>query len=303
MPALAATTGMPGSSRARSSRSAIGDRQMFAVQTNSTKNDIRQLSQTTSRRRGARADPTYDEAVRRRIETIVVIVAAVCVFAAAIYVFVHQDPVPQAGQTPGFSTTEGATTTPTSTAPGAPKVVAFLGDEYTAGTGASDRMHGFSTLVSRRLGVTERDFGVTSGGYAKHSGDGTVYADRVGKIVAARPDVVLVTGGRNDTIDNSATLTKAAADLFATLHKKLPKATLVAVAPFWGDSDQPPSLAAVAQAVKAGVEAAGGRYLDIADPLHGHPEWMADGADPNDRGYAAIATALAAKLGPLIPRP
>lgn len=235
-----------------------------------------------------------------------------CVFVGAVYVIVHQDSVPQAGQTTGFTAPAGATATPTSTAPvsatpgpaaGSPKVVAFLGDEYTAGTGASDRSHGFIALVSTRLGVTERDFGVKFGGYAKHSGDGTRYADRVGKIVAARPDIVLVTGGRNDTSDDPATLTKAVADVFATLHQRLPKATLVAVAPFWGDSDQPPALAAVAKAVKAGVLAAGGHYLDIADPLHGHPEWMADGADPNNRGYASIATAIAAKLGPLIPRP
>jgi lysophospholipase L1-like esterase len=45
----------------------------------------------------------------------------------------------------------------------------------------------------------------------------------------------------------------------------------------------------------------GGTYLDIPDPIHGHPGFMADAADPNDRGYAAIAAALEPQLALLLP--
>jgi lysophospholipase L1-like esterase len=54
-------------------------------------------------------------------------------------------------------------------------------------------------------------------------------------------------------------------------------------------------------AIEDGVTAAGGTYLDLEDPIHGHPGFMADLADPNDDGYAAIAAALAPELEPLLP--
>jgi lysophospholipase L1-like esterase len=110
----------------------------------------------------------------------------------------------------------------------------------------------------------------------------------------------VVTGGRNDVSDDANTLTTAAKDLFSTLKAKLPHAQLIAVAPFWGDSDHPSDLGKVDDAVKAGVEAAGGKYLAIADPMHNHGDWMADDANPGEKGNKAIAEALKAQLAKLL---
>jgi lysophospholipase L1-like esterase len=60
-------------------------------------------------------------------------------------------------------------------------------------------------------------------------------------------------------------------------------------------------MVALGAAIKNGVTAAGGTYLDIPDPIHGHPDFMADAADPNNQGYAAIAAAVATQLEPLLP--
>jgi lysophospholipase L1-like esterase len=60
-------------------------------------------------------------------------------------------------------------------------------------------------------------------------------------------------------------------------------------------------MVALGSAVRQGVTAAGGTYLDLPDPIHGHPSYMADLADPNNQGYAAIAAALAPDLQPLLP--
>jgi lysophospholipase L1-like esterase len=183
-----------------------------------------------------------------------------------------------------------------------PVVIAFLGDDWTAGTGASSEGKRFSTLVCNELGAQERNFGVDGTGYAKSSASGGPYRSRLAALVAAHPQVVVVSGGRNDRSDYGATAADHARQLFTTLHWKLPDAGLVAVAPFWGDSDLPPELSALARTVRKAVTSAGGSYLDIADPIHGHPAFMADAADPNDRGYAAIAAALEPRLGPLLPR-
>jgi len=84
------------------------------------------------------------------------------------------------------------------------------------------------------------------------------------------------------------------------LKAGLPDAKIVAVAPWWGDSTHPSVLDSIGSAIKDGVTAAGGTYLDIDDPLVGHSDWMANAADPNDKGYQAIAESLEPKLQPLL---
>jgi lysophospholipase L1-like esterase len=175
-------------------------------------------------------------------------------------------------------------------------VVAYLGDDWTAGRGASSRAKRWTTLLSKQLGVSERNFGAAGTGYAKSSGHAGSYRSRVAAVVAAHPDVVVVSGGRNDARLAPAKVTVQARTLFETLHAKLPKAILIGLPPFWGDSATPVTLVPLAQAIKTAVMAAGGFYLDVPDPLFGHPKYMADAADPNDKGYAAIAAALKAKL-------
>ena len=189
----------------------------------------------------------------------------------------------------------------TSASQAAQPLIAFLGDDWTAGTGATGTAQRFSTMVCAQLGAAEKNFGVDGTGYAKSSAAGGPFETRIAAIVAADPQMIVVSGGRNDYVDAPATAAAHARELFATLHSKLPDAVLIAIKPFWGDSDLPPAMDALASAVQQGVTAAGGTYLDLPDPIHGHPSFMADPADPNDQGYAAIAAALVPELQPLLP--
>lgn len=197
------------------------------------------------------------------------------------------------------SNSSGTATAASAAAGGGEKVVAFLGDEWTAGAGSSATASRFASLLSSRLHVTQRNFGARGGGYGTSSDR---YESSVAEVVAAHPDVVVVTGGRNDlTPAHDLIATTGEVDrLFADLRAGLPNARLIAVAPFWGDSDLPQALVTLGREVKDAVTAAHGTYLDIADPIHGHPDFMADDVDPNDKGHAAIAAALASELEPLV---
>jgi acyl-CoA thioesterase-1 len=246
----------------------------------------------------------------QRLSSWLIALLALAVFAAAGYVITKKDPVPDAGAVlpvPGVSA--GAATSPAgaspapsggSSSPSVRRVAAFLGDDWTAGVGASTRAKSYTRLLAGRLNLSEQNFGADGTGYAKASGSAGAYDARVDDVVAAKPDVVVVSGGRNDTSDYLPTLRKRIEALFAELHDRLPTARLIAVAPMWGDSDTPPELGPIAAAVKQYVTAAGGTYLDVADPIHGHPDYMGSAADPNDKGYAAIAVALAPKLRALL---
>ena len=225
------------------------------------------------------------------------VVAAVIVLAFGAYVIEHHDPVPNAGQIVGVPSSSAPATSST---PRRALTVAFLGDDYTAGIGVTAAPERFTTMLATALHWTERNFGVPGSGYAS-AGAGGNYLSRVAQVVAAAPDIIVVTGGRNDVIDAASTVSADTTALFAQLHSKLPHARLIAVAPFWGDSPPRAALATVAAAVKAAVLAVGGTYLDIPDPLLGHPDWMADDADPNAAGYAAIAGALRVPLSAQVP--
>ena len=236
------------------------------------------------------------------------VAAAAVVLPFAGYAALHKTPVVNAGQVPdgpaesvqpSDSVRAASSVADTATSH---QVVAFLGDDYAAGAGASAPAKRFSTILATQLGFTEANFGVNRTGYARVSdAGGDDYDTRVAQVVAAKPTVVIVSGGRNDVIADDATVAAHARQLFADLHSRLPQATIIAIAPWWGDSKPRAALATVAADVKSAVEAAGGTYLDLPDPLFGHPDWMADDADPNDQGYAAIASslqpAIAAQLG------
>jgi lysophospholipase L1-like esterase len=230
-------------------------------------------------------------------------VAAVVVVAAAVWVVASNHPPASRGHQIAAVHTKQPGIDPSTPQPAKPKrvVVAFLGDDWTAGIGASSRKHRFTTIVSHDLHLVERNFGADGTGYAKATSPEGDYASRVAGVVAAHPDVVVVAGGRNDKSDSSATVATRARSLFSTLHAKLPRATLVAIAPMWGDSNKPDAIQQIGNVVQDAVTAAGGTYLDLPDPLHRRPRLMADAADPDDAGYAEIAAALEPGLKPLLP--
>jgi acyl-CoA thioesterase-1 len=255
----------------------------------------------------------------RRVASVALVLLALAVFAAAGYVVVHRTRVADAGVTPALPsaaqsvatavtpsatlTTSQAPGTPTpsgseSTAAATPPVVAFLGDDWTSGAGASPTSKRFTTLVCAKLGLRELNFGLPGSGYAKQGPSGREYASQVANIVAARPAMVVISGGRNDAGDDPTFANGQASRLIAKLRSRLPHASVVIVAPMWGDSTEPHALRKLATNLKRAAAAVGATYLNIPDPIHGHPKQMANAADPNDAGHAAIARALEPKLAP-----
>lgn len=242
-----------------------------------------------------------------RVWTVLLLVCTAVVAGAVVFVLRQHDTIPLAGQAPGYSLPAGGpssaqvTTTPSS-APTAHVKVVFLGDDYTSGAGASSPRAGWTAQVATALHLDATTVAENGAGYLQQGVDGTAYQGLVDKVVAAEPDVVVVSGGRNDVDYPAGQLSTAAQQLFTTLHTRLPDARLVAIAPWWGDSPHPPKLTKVDTAVQNAVEAVGGAYLDVPDALRGHPDWMADLADPDNRGYRAIATSLIGPLRGQLPR-
>ena len=197
-----------------------------------------------------------------------------------------------ATHSPGLSPSAHATSS-SATHP----VVAFLGDQYIGGDGATSRPLRWTSIVAADLGWTERDFAFGDTGYStggKIKG-GTPYSARVALVAAAKPSIVIVAGGRYDIqSSNGPTQIKAGVTAtFTDLRAALPNATIIAENPLWSASTPPSALALIAADVQQAVTAVGGRYLYIGQPLIGTPGMLASNpADPNDAGYAALAKAF-----------
>ena len=215
------------------------------------------------------------------------------------YTLLHASPAPVAAALPMPTVSASAQPTPTPTpsasATTAPQpVVAFLGDSYAAGTGASAPSNGWTDRVSQHLGWVEKNLSRTTAGYSTLGEPGeTSYRARMNALVATGAQIVVVSGGRGDV---GVGATQFRADVRATLvgiRAGLPNARILVVSPTWGNDPAPARLIAVGAIVRAEAVRARVTYLDIGEPMAGNLALMAvDGWHPNDAGHEAIAAAV-----------
>lgn len=176
--------------------------------------------------------------------------------------------------------------------------VAFYGDSYTLGTGASDLANRWSTIISQDRGWSEFNPSVNGLGFVNNRIAGL---DLPGLIIDDDPDIVFITMGLNDNFSyprvGDGIETQIAED-FERLKTALPNARFVVVEPFWYTDERPESVEIIIGWVKDAAAAIGADYIPGASRwIEGHPEWMAsDGLHPNDDGYAEMARQMDAAL-------
>ena len=171
--------------------------------------------------------------------------------------------------------------------------VAFYGDSYTLGTGASAFENRWSTVISEQRGWSEFNPSVNGLGFINNRsafGDG----DLPSMIIADDPDIVIVTMGLNDNFSFDARADDIRAQIsadFDRLTTALPDVRFIGVEPFWYTDERPESVETIIGWVEAAASDSGADYIPGASHwIEGHPEWMAsDGLHPNNEGYAAMA--------------
>lgn len=214
--------------------------------------------------------------------------------AAAVALLAGCAPVaPAPGATEGFGLEPD--TSPTISTEGAP-LVAFYGDSYTLGTGASSAAKRWSTIICAERGWNEFNPSVNGLGFVNNRRA----VDEPAQIVAEHPDIVIVTMGLNDNFSYARVpddaIRTAIRDDFATLAAI--GARIVVVEPFWYTDDRPASVDIIIGWVHDGGDAIGADWIPGASHwLDGHPEWKAsDGLHPNDAGYEQLAIHMDAEL-------
>jgi lysophospholipase L1-like esterase len=163
---------------------------------------------------------------------------------------------------------------PTPNLPDVP-VAVFVGDSYTAGSGATTPARRWTSLVSREMDWFEENMGSPGAGYL-NVGRGTgcpqggcpSFSTLAKKVVAAtETDYVVVAGGRADSGQDKEAVRGAAESFFSTVRKGLPKAKIIA------------------------------KYLDVGGFFVGRPKLIGpDGVHPTDEGYREFFTSIIGKV-------
>lgn len=182
--------------------------------------------------------------------------------------------------------------------------VAFLGDSFTAGTGASSPEARWTTLMSSQQQWTETNLAHAQTGYVQvgRAGDCTpqtcpAFPDLVDQVVKAKPALVVITGGANDIGRGEAKVADAVTRTVKGITQGVKGVRVVVVNPWWDLRPEEPKLAAYSKAIQTAATAAGAIWIDTGQPLTGHPDRMdEDGYQTNDKGELALGAAMLTAL-------
>ena len=181
--------------------------------------------------------------------------------------------------------------------------VAFYGDSYTLGTGASDPDKRWSTVICEQRGWEEFNPSVNGLGFVNNRGSfGS--DDEPSQVIEYDPDILFITMGLNDNFSYARAADQIEEQItadFERLATELPDARIIVVEPFWYADERPESVEVIIGWVKDAAAAIDAEYIPGASHwIEGHPEWMAeDGLHPNDDGYAEMAVRMNEELAKL----
>lgn len=186
-------------------------------------------------------------------------------------------------------------TTPSASASGSRLRVTFVGDSIMKGHG----LHA-SQAWPVLVGADERwrvtNLACDGAGFLAAGDDddcGSTFSGLVDRVADTRPDVVVVQGSSNDLGQDDEALADETDEQVRGLHAEVPRARIVGLSTIWNDQTPPAQIAQTSDQVRDAVDAVGGTFVDVGQPLEGHPSWMqSDDVHPTATGQRNIAAAV-----------
>jgi lysophospholipase L1-like esterase len=185
--------------------------------------------------------------------------------------------------------------------PAAGAKAVFLGDSYTTGWNRGGvGARGWPQIVGGTRGWQTVNLAVAGTGFVNRGSTNQPVRSMVAEAIRQRPDIVFVAAGHNDTHWTGAVTGEAADDVVERLHRALPEAVLVIVAPIWHTGHPPARSVGLRDHLRREAAAIGAVFID---PLG--EGWFAgsahrfigrDGVHPTDAGHRHIAELVLADL-------
>lgn len=202
---------------------------------------------------------------------------------------------------PGTSASPTAAVTPSPSTTSTSGSIVFVGDSVAEGKSASAPAKRWTSIVAAGLKLTEVNLGHARTGYVRMGPEGSCGAQAcpnfegvAAEVDKAKPSVVVITGGGNDSGLPADEFALAVTDTLADVKKAAPGAKIYVVNPWWDLRPVPESLALQTSAVAAAATKAQVVYLDTKQPLVDKPDLMvSSGTNPNDAGHAVLAKVVA----------
>ena len=176
-------------------------------------------------------------------------------------------------------------------------LVAFLGDSWTVGVGATGR-RGYAVRTAERLGWGYANLGVGGSGYSVPGPHHSLFAQRIPPLVAMHPDLVVVEGSLNERNGTPGRLRPAAVSTLTRLKAALPAGTpVLVVGACYNPGTPDATIDRINRDIAQAATAAGLPFVDPTAWLDRHdPGLWSDTIHPDDRGHQLVADALAPLL-------
>lgn len=179
----------------------------------------------------------------------------------------------------------------------APLRVVTLGDSLMSGAGLP-LGEAWPALLAQREDVSLTNLACGGMGFVVTGECGTAYAGFSPAIAALQPDLIIVQSSSNDFWEDADEIRADTDDTIVQLHDAAPGARIVGLSTIWNDDpDVPDDTATTSDALRDAVDSVGGAFVDVGQPLVGHPEWLQDDdIHPTARGQKAIEQTVVSAL-------
>lgn len=178
-----------------------------------------------------------------------------------------------------------------------PLRVVTIGDSLMSGYNLPPE-EAWPVLLGDRAHLALTNLACPGMGFVVQGGCGTTYAGFVPAVAALQPQLVVVESSSNDFWEDGDEIRSDTSDTVSQIHNAAPDARIVGLSTIWNDDpDVPDDTAVTSDALRDAVDEVGGTFIDVGQPLVGHPEWVQDDdVHPTARGQRAIEQTVMSAL-------
>ncbi len=174
-----------------------------------------------------------------------------------------------------------------------------IGDSIMKGHGLPTD-EAWPAIIAKRNGWKLTNLACNGAGFAK-IGDSSDCAEPfsglIAEAAALHPSILLISGSSNDLGFDDTTLSATTLADIKLLRSENPTAEIIGISTVWGDTLIPSQIDDINDQVRAAVDAVGGIYLDIGQPLAGHRDWLqSDDVHPTAKGQRVLAKVISGAL-------